>query len=59
MTAIGTLLVVAASKGWHLEQLDINNAYLYGGLHEDGYMQLPLDFSSPNSGLVCKLRKSF
>lgn len=52
------LIVVAAMKQWELHQIDINNAYLYGHIEEDIYLEPPLGYNKAKEGQVCKLKKS-
>ncbi|GMJ10791.1 hypothetical protein HRI_004748300 [Hibiscus trionum] len=60
MTSFKVLLSLAAVHGWHLLQLDVNNAFLNGTLDEEVYMKLPLGYETTVQGndLVCKLQKS-
>ena len=58
MTIVELLLAFTAANGWHLYQLDGNNAFLHSDLDEEVYMILPPRFSSPNPNLVCNLQES-
>ena len=58
-TTIRTLLTIAVTRGWHLRQLDINNAFLQGTLHEEVYMSQPPGFvNSEHPTHVCRLNKA-
>lgn len=49
---------LAASKKWHLKQLDINDAFPHGYLNEEIYITPHLGYSKAAPGRVCKLKKS-
>lgn len=54
---VRVLLSLIAIKEWNLEQLDANNAFLHGDLHEEVYMTLPPGMSTTSDSKVCKLHK--
>ncbi|RWR74934.1 Integrase, catalytic core [Cinnamomum micranthum f. kanehirae] len=59
MVTIRTIISLAAYKGWKLWQLDVKNAFLYGELDRDIFMEQPHGFISkefPNH--VCRLKKA-
>ena len=58
-TNIRVMLTIVLSRGWLIHQLDINNAFLNGLLHEEVFMEQPPGFIQHNhSHLVCKLHKN-
>ncbi|GJS30996.1 ribonuclease H-like domain-containing protein [Tanacetum coccineum] len=46
---------IAVKMEWPLDQLDVNNAFLYGDLIEDVYMSMPEGYDCDDKNKVCKL----
>jgi len=58
-TIVRAIIAMATTKGWSLHQMDVNNVFLHGDLHEEVYMEQPpsyVDQTHPN--LVCRLKKA-
>lgn len=58
LTTVRTLLEVAVARNWEVHQMDVQNVFLHGDLHEEVYMKMPPGFSASDPNKVCKLRKS-
>lgn len=56
--SVRAFLVVAVIKNWVFHQMDINNAFLHGDLHEEVYIHPPPGFPTSAPNKVCRLRKS-
>ncbi|GKC77016.1 ribonuclease H-like domain-containing protein [Tanacetum coccineum] len=57
MVTVRCLLNIAISMSWHVFQLDVNNAFLYGDLEEVVYIKPPKGYF-PSDNKVCRLKKS-
>jgi len=58
MTTIRVILAIASINNWHLQQLDVSNAFLYGDLTEDVYMTIPQGLHGYSPSQCYKLKKS-
>jgi len=58
MTIVIVIIVMVATKGWFLHQMDVNKFFFHGDLQEEMYMEQPpgyVDQTHPN--FVCRLKK--
>jgi len=58
LTTLRCLLTIAATRNWFTHQLDVQNAFLHGTLHEIIYMNLPPGHHRQGKNIVCRLNKS-
>lgn len=58
LVTIKTLIAVTTAKNWYLHQLDVNNLFLNGDLHDEVYMDIYLEFASKGEHRICRLHKS-
>lgn len=55
---LSSWFTLALANNRSIQQIDVNNAFLNGILHENVYMTQPHGFESADSTLVCKLHMS-
>jgi len=58
LSTVITVIALSAINKWHIQQLDVNNAFLHGDLQEDVYMTVPQGVITLKPNQVCKLLKS-
>lgn len=59
MTTVRILLSLASYYDWELMQLDVKNAFLYGDLEEEVFMEPPSGFSNRvDAAYVSRLKKA-
>ena len=58
-STIRIIFTLAVTRGWDIQQVDINNAFLNGDLQEEVFMNQLEGFIDPTKPTyVCKLRKA-
>lgn len=58
MVTIQVLFVVASNYNWSIHQVDVNNAFLHGFLHDEIYIKPPQGYTKAKLGEMCRLVKS-
>ncbi|KAL0411947.1 UNVERIFIED_CONTAM: Retrovirus-related Pol polyprotein from transposon RE2 [Sesamum latifolium] len=57
VVTVRLFLAISTIFGWHIHQMDVNNAFFHGYLNEDIFMEAPEGSRVP-TGHVCKLKRS-
>ena len=57
LNSIRILFSLAVNMDWAMHQLDVKNAFLYGDLDEEVYMEQPPGYVAQGENLICRLRK--
>jgi Reverse transcriptase (RNA-dependent DNA polymerase) len=58
MNTVRTLISCEVNSGWDLCQLDVKNAFFYGDLKEEVYIEIPPGFQNEQlKGKVCRLKR--
>jgi hypothetical protein len=58
LATVRTVLATAVSRDWHVQQLDVKNAFLHSTLSETVFGCQPMGFVNPaRPDLVCCLHK--
>jgi len=59
-TTVRVILSLAVSRGWHMRQIDIQNAFLHGFLEQEVYMKQPPGYADPRipPNYICRLKKA-
>lgn len=58
-TTIRVVLTLAVTRGWSIQLIDVNNAFLNGDMQKTVFIAQPEGFSDPSkSGYVCRLTKA-
>ena len=57
MTTMRVLLSLATYSGWSLQQLDVKNAFLYGDLKEEVFMEVPPRFQGRGSRAIAQIKE--
>lgn len=57
-TTMSTLIGLTVKRGCNLYQLDINNAFLHGDLHEEVYVTLSQGLLVSEKKMFCRSKKS-
>ena len=57
LNTVRILLYLSTNHGWSLQQFNIKNVFLHGGLDEEIYMEVPPRFELEKNK-VCRLKKT-